>query len=157
MLRVDVQDVDQGQGGGVGIAAGEREVERLALNIVIASESVQPVDIALGTKPGHLALGVLTCSGLAFADGIVERPSDGVVAWLSAARLSFLQGTDPDPGSASVTSICGADAVPFHGFRAGGGQAQGFGVALDGCLYGPKHQTYEQELRKVLDSVRLEG
>jgi hypothetical protein len=87
------------------------------------------------------------------ADGIVNKPADGVIAWLSAVPLS--QGAAADPGDEEARSVCGAAASVFHGYRMLQGSSGAQALTLDGCLYGRRHDEYSRTLRSVLATARL--
>lgn len=91
-----------------------------------------------------------TCSRV---NGIVRRPADGVIAWLSAGRVSLSGRDNADPGP--TTGVCDGSASgrSFHAYRIIGTVPEGLRVALDGCIFGANDAEYERQLRAVIDGM----
>jgi hypothetical protein len=87
--------------------------------------------------------------------GVIQRPVDGVIAWVSL-------GLEPDVGTGnadqgpSVTGVCGGalGGRIFHMFRTFGTTSNPVRVALDGCIFGPATGTYEAQLSHIGDTLR---
>jgi hypothetical protein len=86
------------------------------------------------------------------ADGIVTKPADGVIAWLSAVPLS--QGAAADPGDEEARSVCGPGWV-FDDYRLLQASSGAQALTLDGCLHAQRHDEYSRTLRTVLATARL--
>ncbi len=120
----------------------------------MAGEPVQGPFIAT-VETGPICVRSGTGYSCSRARGIVQRPADGVVAWLSAAPRSAARPGNGDPGPDSAHTACGAGAQAYHRFRLVGPAEDGLAVSLDACVFGSDVRGYQGELDALLVSMRV--
>ena len=120
----------------------------------MAGEPVQGPFIAT-VDTGPICRRSGTAHSCSRAQGIVQRPADGVVAWLSAAARSAARPGNGDPGPDSARKACGAGAQAYHRFRLVGPAENGLAVSLDACIFGSDVRRHQGELDALLASMRV--